>query len=53
MKLGDVLLAILLLPVVIAGAIAIMAMSYMLVPVMMVLFIGTITYIVVQGNKGP
>ena len=53
MKLAEILLTILLIPLIIAGAIAIMAMSYMLVPVMMVLFIGTITYIVVQGNKDP
>ena len=51
MDLRKLILAILLIPLVIASAIAIMALSYLLVPVAIAGFVGLAIYIVMEGNS--
>lgn len=51
MKFSKIILAILLVPIVIATAIAMMMLSYMLVPVMIVTLVGTVIYIILKGNS--
>ena len=51
MNVNQVILAIALIPVVIASSLAVMALSYLLVPVMIVLITGTVLYVVIRGNS--
>lgn len=51
MNINQLILAIALIPVVIASSIAVMALSYLLVPVMIVLITGTVLYVVIRGNS--
>ena len=50
-NLGDMLLTIVLMPFIIAGAIAMMMLSYMLVPLFIVLILGSIIYFTIKVNK--
>ncbi len=51
MEFSKIILAILLVPIVIASAIAIMMLSYMLVPVMIVTLVATLIYVIMKGNS--
>ena len=55
MSLKDKLLIILLIPFVIGSSIALMMLSYLIVPVFIVIFIGTIIYFIfrVKGKLKP
>ena len=46
-----IVFTILMLPLIIAGTIATMILSYMFVPLMMVLIIGSIVFFTIKANK--
>jgi hypothetical protein len=51
MSIKDKLQVVLLIPIIIGGAIALMAMSYLLVPVLIVSFVAFISYSIVSSKE--
>ena len=50
-KLGNIVLTMALMPLVIASAIAVMALSYMFVPLAIVLILGSAVYFTIRFNR--
>jgi amino acid permease len=50
-KLRNIILVIILIPLVISSSLALLAISYILVPMMIVIFIGFVIYLYINEDK--